>query len=84
MMNDRISYATIIAAKKGNAEAMDQIIKHYTPFIVSRSKRRFYDEFENVYHFVDKSIVDLITAKLMYAIVYHFDTERMPEGERQE
>lgn len=83
-MTDRIVYATIIDAKKGDTEAMDQIIKHYMPFIVSRSKRRFYDEFENVYHFVDKSIVDLITAKLMYAIVYHFDTERIPVGETLE
>ena len=83
-MNDRIAYATIIAAKKGESDAMEQIIKHYTPFIVSRSKRRFYDEFENMYYFVDKGIVDLITAKLMYAIVHYFDTERMPEGETQE
>ena len=84
MMNERITYETIIAAKKGNPEAMRQIIRHYTPFIISRSKRRFYDDFDNVYFFVDNSIVDLITAKLMHAIVCRFDTARMPEGETLE
>lgn len=83
-MNDRITYEMILAAKKGDPEAMRQIIQRFMPFIISRSKRTFYDEFGNAYHFVDKSIVDLITAKLMYAIVYRFDTERMPEGETQE
>lgn len=83
-MNKRIRYETILAAKKGDPEAMQRIVQHYTPFIISRSKRTFYDEFDNVYQLVDKSMVDLITAKLMYAIIYHFDTERMPEGETQE
>ena len=80
-MHDRIRYETIVAAKKGNADAMERIVRHYMPFIVSRSRRSYYDAYDNACCFVDSSIADLITARLMYAIVCRFDTERMPEGE---
>lgn len=43
-MADLIPYATILAAKNGDAEAMQRILKHYAPYIAIRAKRPFYDE----------------------------------------
>lgn len=79
-----IRYETILAAKRGEAEAMSEILQRYEGYIISCSFRRFTDEHGVQHSYIDHDIKDKITAKLMYKIVMDFDTERMPEGETQE
>lgn len=83
-MTKNISYPSIVAAKHGDPEAMDQILRHYRPYIVSLSKRSFYDESGFRHEFVDDSIRQRIEARLMYKIIYHFDPAKLPEGETLE
>lgn len=77
-MADNISYATIVSAKAGDAEAMATILRHYAPYIARYSKRTFYDEYDSRYEFVDETIRQRIEAKLMLQIVYKFDPSRLP------
>ena len=76
-----IPYETILTAKRGEAEAMIAIIKHYRNYIAHFSRRTFYDEYGNSYEVVDEEIMQRIEAKLMVSIFYKFDPERLPEGE---
>ena len=77
-MSDRISYDTIVAAKTGDSIAMTAILRHYAPYIAAHYRRRFYDEFNNSYEFVDEEIRQRIEAKLMIQIVYKFDPTSVP------
>lgn len=79
-MNDRefISCEVIVAAKHGDGEAMNQILRHYEPYIRKCSTRTLYDEFGNRYQAVDEEIRNNIKAKLMYQIIYDFDPMRFP------
>lgn len=79
-----IRYETILAAKRGDAEAMSEILQRYEGYMISCSLRRFADKYGVQHSYIDHDIKDKITAKLMYQIVMDFDTERMPEGETQE
>lgn len=79
-MSTKIPYPCIVAAKQGNPEAMERIIKHYRPYIITQSKRSFFDEYGNHYEFIDDSIRQRIEARLMHKIIFHFDLERVPEG----
>lgn len=77
-MSDRISYDVIVAAKNGDSIAMTAILRHYAPYIAAHSRRRFYDEYNNSYEFIDEEIRQRIEAKLMIQIFYKFDPTRMP------
>ncbi len=85
MKNDRlIPYVVIIAAKKGDPDAMRQILQHYDTYINACARRRFYDEYGNPYTFVDEDIKNRIQAKLMFQIIYDFDPYKLPDGETLE
>lgn len=79
-MSKSISYHCIAAAKSGSTDAMEQIIQHYRPYIVSFSKRTFFDEYGNHYEFIDDSIRQRIEARLMYKIIFHFNLEQAPDS----
>ena len=83
-MADLIPYATILAAKNGDAEAMQRMLKHYAPYIAIRAKRPFYDELGNYCELVDEDIRQRIEAKLIYQIVTKFDPTQLPPGENLE
>ena len=55
-MRKRISYETILAAKAGDSEAMDAILKHYASYIAAYSKRALFDEYGNRYEVTDDGI----------------------------
>lgn len=74
-----IPYAVIVAAKRGDPDAMCQILQHYDRYISVCSQRMLFDEFDNQYAFVDEDIKNRIRAKLMYQIIYDFDSFRLPE-----
>lgn len=73
-----IPYTVIVAAKGGDSEAMNCILRHYEPHIIRCSKRTLYDEYGNQYQVVDEEIKNRIQSKLMYQIVYDFDPFRRP------
>ena len=79
-MTNKIPYYCIVAAQRGNIDAMERILQHYRPYIATLSKRSFFDEYGNCYEFVDDSIRQRIEARLMYKIIFHFDLDRIPEG----
>lgn len=79
-----IPYAVIVAAKRGDPDAMRQILNHYDRYISACSQRTLFDEFDNQYAFVDEDIKNRIRAKLMYQIIYDFDPARLPDGEMME
>ncbi len=78
MNRSLISYDTILAAKNGDSDDMQQILRHYGPYIASFSKRTFLDEYGNRYEFVDEYIRQRIEAKLMQSIMYIFYPYKQP------
>lgn len=82
-MSKRIPYSTILAAKTGDGEAMQKILRHYSSYIASFSKRAFFDEYGSRYELVDDDIKQRIEAKLMYQIIYKFDPSRLPDAEAE-
>ncbi len=77
-MNNLVPFDTILAAKAGDNEAMQAILKHYASYIASYSKRTLVDEYGNRYEVVDEEIRQRIEAKLMFQIIYHFNPYKMP------
>lgn len=76
-----IPYATIVAAKNGDAEAMETILQHYDPYITLKSRRTYRDELGIESTFVDEDIRNRIRLKLMLAIINDFDVDSPPPGE---
>lgn len=79
-MAELIPYHTILAAKAGDVEAMDVILKHYAPFLTKHSIRTFYDKFGNSYELVDEDMRQRIETNLIYQIIYNFDPTLLPPG----
>lgn len=73
-----ISYETILVAKTGNSEAINQILQHYEPYIARCAQRTFHDDYGNQYQVVDTEIKNRIIAKLMFQIIYAFDPFKLP------
>lgn len=84
MSGKKISYATILAAKSGEAEAMTAILRHHMPYIVRFSKRSFYDDYGNHYETVNEDVRQHIVSKLMEGIIRSFDPSWLPPGETLE
>lgn len=83
-MSKLAPYQTILVAKAGDSEAMAAILRHYAHYIAYYSRRTFYDKYGNRYELVDEDIKQRIEAKLMYQIIYKFDSEKLPPGETLE
>ncbi len=64
-----LPYPVIIAATKGDPEAMAIVVKHYESYITSLSMRKLYDERGNVYWGIDEDIRDRLRSKLMRAVL---------------
>ncbi len=60
-----LPYPVIIAATKGDPEAMAIVVKHYESYITSLSMRKLYDERGNVYWGIDEDIRDRLRSRLM-------------------
>ncbi len=83
-MIKRIPYTVIAAAKQGDAEAMNAVLKNFETYISHCARRTMRDEYNNRSAYIDSEIVERIEEKLMLGIIYHFDLERLPEGETLE
>ena len=64
-----LPYPIIIAATKGDPEAMAIVVKHYESYIASLSMRKFRDERGNTYWGIDEDIRDRLRSRLMRAVL---------------
>ena len=61
-----LPYPVIIAATKGDPEAMKIVVQHYESYIASLSMRKLIDE-RGTYYGIDEDIRDRLRSKLMRA-----------------
>ena len=64
-----LPYPVIIAATKGDPEAMAIVVKHYESYIASLSMRKLRDERGNIYWGIDEDIRDRLRSRLMRAVL---------------
>ena len=65
----RVAFPVIVAASKGDVEAVNQVLQHYEGYIISLSTRTLYDEFGNPHICVDENIRRRLQTKLIAAIL---------------
>lgn len=82
--NGRIAYETIQAAKNGDTEAIDKILRHYERYIFHFCRRTLYDEQDAPHEVVDEDRRKQIEAEYIHALVLHYDPDRLPAGEALE
>lgn len=76
-----VPYTIILAAKKGDPDAMHTILTHYNRVIDFHSQRTVYDEYGNPRTAVDMEIKFRIQAKIIDKVINIFDPTRLPKGE---
>jgi len=64
-----VPYPVILAATKGDPDAMKIVLQHFSGYIARLSMRKLYDERGNVYFGVDHDIRERLQAKLMMAVL---------------
>lgn len=64
-----LPYPVIIAATKGDPEAMNIVIQHYESQISYLSMRKLRDECANTYYGIDEDIRDRLRSHLMRAVL---------------
>ena len=64
-----VPYPVILAATKGDPDAMKMVLQHFSGYIARLSMRKLYDERGNVYFGVDEDIRERLQAKLMLAVL---------------
>ena len=60
---------SIVAATKGDPDAMKMVLQHFSGYIARLSMRKLYDERGNVYFGIDHDIRERLQAKLMMAVL---------------
>lgn len=60
-----LPYPVIIAATKGDPEAMNIVVQHYESYIASLSMRKLRDERGNTYWGIDEDIRDRLRSRLI-------------------
>lgn len=75
-MKTNIPYHVICKAKKGDEEAIRQILKHFEPMIVDASKRMIRTAKDTVREIVDDDIRAFIESELVLAIINTYDPYR--------
>lgn len=64
-----LPYPVIIAATKGDPEAMKIVVQHYESYIASLSMRKFRDERGNTFYGIDEDMRDRLRSKLIRAVL---------------
>lgn len=64
-----LPYSVIIAATKGDPEAMTAVVQHYESNIAYLSMRKLRDERGNTYYGIDEDIRDRLRSRLMRAVL---------------
>ncbi len=64
-----LPYPIILAATKGDPDAMRTVMQHFSGYIASLSIRKLYDEHGNAYYGVDEDIRERLQVKLMKSVL---------------
>lgn len=81
-MKAPINYRIIRDAKAGKSEALEHIVRHYTPYIKSRAKRIALSQYDGKAQLViNDQIVQRLKDKLLRQVYFKFDINRLPKGE---
>lgn len=64
-----LPYPVIIAATRGDPEAMKIVLRRYESYIAALSLRKFRDESGNSYYSMDEEMRDQLRARLMQAVL---------------
>jgi len=64
-----LPYPIILAANKGEPEAMKVVILHYGSYMTSLSMRKLHDEQGNTYWGIDEDTRDHLRSKLMQSVL---------------
>ena len=64
-----LSYPIILAANKGEPEAMKYVILHYGSYMTSLSMRKLRDEQGNTYWGIDEDTRERLRSKLMQSVL---------------
>lgn len=64
-----LPYPVILAATKGDPDAMKLVVQHYKSYIVHLSMRKLRDERGNTYYGIDEDLRERLQAKLMRAVL---------------
>lgn len=64
-----LPYPVIIAATKGDPQAMQIVVQHYESYIAYLSMRTLRDERGNAYYGIDEDIRDRLRSHLMRAVL---------------
>jgi len=67
-----LPYPVIIAATKGDPDAMGVVMQRYESYIADLSMRKLRDERGNTYFGIDGDIRDRLRSKLMQAVLTGF------------
>lgn len=69
-----LPYPVILAATKGDPDAMKIVIEHYASYIAYLSTQKVRDEYGNSYYGIDEDIRERLQAKLMRVVLdYNVD-----------
>ena len=64
-----LPFTVIIAATKGDPEAMNIVVRHYESYMLSLSMRKLRDERGNSFYGVDQDIYDRLRSRLIRAVL---------------
>ena len=64
-----LPYPVILAATKGDPDAMKLVLQHYQSYIAHLSMQNFRDESGNTYWGIDEDLRERLQAKLMRAVL---------------
>ena len=64
-----LPYPVIIAATKGDPDAVKTVVQHYEGYISSLATRKLRDERGNTYYGIDEDIRDRLRSRLIKAIL---------------
>lgn len=64
-----LPYPVILAATKGDPDAMKIVMQHYASYIAYLSTRKVRDEYGNVYYGIDEDMRDRLQTKLMRVVL---------------
>lgn len=62
-----LPFAVIVLAVQGDVNAMNQILKHFEPYIIKLSQKTLFDEFGNPHIYVEQEIKRMLETKLIIA-----------------
>ena len=64
-----LPYHVIVAATRGDPDAMKRVMQHYEGYIAYLSVRKLCDERGNTYYGIDEDIRDRLRSRLMRAVL---------------